>query len=99
MSLVNPHALGLMHSLHMGQVTDNADPDHRGRIKIRLQANELEIWASAIVPSAGNGYGVACLPRVGEIVVLAFITPEQPMVEWSAERAGRGRCSGRSLCH
>ncbi|HWV14432.1 MAG TPA: phage baseplate assembly protein V [Cellvibrio sp.] len=88
MSLVNAHALGLLHSLHMGQVLDNVDPDNRGRIKVRLLANAMEIWASVIVPSAGNGYGVCCLPRVDEIVVLAFITPEQPMVlgsVWSGQ--------------
>lgn len=90
MSLVNPHGLGMLHSLHMAQVVDNSDPDHRGRIKVLLHANQLEIWASVLVPSAGNGYGVACLPRVGEIVVLAFITPEQPMVMgsvWSGQNS------------
>jgi uncharacterized protein involved in type VI secretion and phage assembly len=88
MSLVNPHALGVLHNLHMGQVMDNTDPDHRGRIKVLLHANQVELWASVVVPSAGNGYGVVCIPRVGEIVVLAFITPEQPMVlgsVWSGQ--------------
>ena len=42
MSVVNAHALGLLHSLHMGQVIDNADPDTRGRIKLRLLANALK---------------------------------------------------------
>lgn len=90
MSVVNPHGLGMLHSLHMAQVVDNTDPDHRGRIKVLLHANQLEIWASVLVPSAGNGYGVACVPRVGEIVVLAFITPEQPMVMgsvWSGQNS------------
>ncbi len=90
MSLVNSHALGLLHNLHMGQVLDNADPDSRGRIKVRLLANAIEIWASVVVPSAGNGYGVCCLPRNDEIVVVAFITPEQPMVlgsVWSGQNS------------
>ncbi len=90
MSLVNPHALGLLHSLHMGQVTSNTDPDTRGRIKLRLLASGMEIWASVVVPSAGHGYGVSCLPRVDEIVVVAFITPEQPMVlgsVWSGQQS------------
>lgn len=88
MSLINAHALGLLHSLHLGQVLDNADPDTRGRIKLRMLANAMEIWACVVVPSAGNGYGVCCLPRVGEVVVVAFITPEQPMVlgsVWSGQ--------------
>jgi uncharacterized protein involved in type VI secretion and phage assembly len=72
----------------MGQVVDNADPDARGRIQLRLLANGLELWASVVVPSAGNGYGISCLPRKNEIVVVAFITPEQPMVlgsVWSGQ--------------
>lgn len=77
---MTPHALGLLHSLHLGQVVDNRDPQQRGRIKVLLQANEMELWASVVTPSAGGGYGVACLPRNGEIVVLAFITPEMPLV-------------------
>jgi uncharacterized protein involved in type VI secretion and phage assembly len=88
MSLINPHALGGMQSLHIGQVMDNADPDHRGRIKVLLHANQLELWASVMVPSAGSGYGVACLPRIGELVVLAFVTPDQAMVlgsVWSGQ--------------
>ena len=88
MSLLNPHALGLLHSLHMGQVRDNADPDGRGRIKVLLHANNLEVWASVVVASAGNGYGVSCLPRIDEIVIVAFVTPEQPMIlgsVWSGQ--------------
>ena len=92
MSLINTHALGLLHSLHMGLVLDNADPDSRGRIKLRLLANAVELWASVLMPSAGSadgkGYGICCLPRIDEIVVLAFITAEQPMVlgsVWSGQ--------------
>jgi uncharacterized protein involved in type VI secretion and phage assembly len=80
MSVINPHLLGAFNSLQLGQVTENSDPDHRGRIKVLLHANGLELWASVIVPSAGNNYGITCLPRLGEIVVLAFVTPEFPMV-------------------
>jgi uncharacterized protein involved in type VI secretion and phage assembly len=77
---MNAHALGVYQALHMGQVRDNADPDMRGRVKVKLFANQMEVWASVIVPSAGPGYGVACLPRQNEIVLLAFVTPEQPLV-------------------
>ncbi len=90
MSLVNPHTLGLLHSLHMGQVVDNDDPDSRGRIKLRLLANAVEVWASMVVPSAGTGYGFSCLPRINEIVVVAFITPELPLVlgsVWSGQNS------------
>ncbi len=80
MTMLTPHALGQMQSLHLAKVTDNADPDGRGRIKAMLLATELELWASVVVPSAGPGYGISCLPRLDEIVVLAFVTPDQALV-------------------
>lgn len=77
---MNIHSLGNLQNLHMGQVIDNADPESRGRIKILLLATEMEVWASVVVPSAGQGYGISCLPKKDEIVVLAFVTPELPLV-------------------
>ncbi len=77
---MNNHALGSLQSLQLGEVTDNQDPDSRGRIKVRLLAAPMELWASVIAPSAGNGYGTAFIPRLNEIVVLAFVTPEMPLV-------------------
>ena len=80
MAALNAHALGNLHSLHLGQVTDNADPDQRGRIKVRLLAASVEVWAGVVAPSAGPGYGACFIPRRDEIVVLAFITPDLPLV-------------------
>jgi uncharacterized protein involved in type VI secretion and phage assembly len=77
---MGPHALGELHSLHLGRVTDNADPEGRGRIRVRLLALDLELWASVVAPSAGNGYGASFVPRIDEIVVLAFVSPELPLV-------------------
>jgi uncharacterized protein involved in type VI secretion and phage assembly len=77
---MTPHALGIFHSLQLGQVTDNVDPDNRGRIKVHLHATDMEIWASVVAQSAGQGYGTSFIPRLEEIVVLAFVTPEQPLV-------------------
>ncbi len=74
------HSLGSLRDLHLGQVLDNADPESRGRIQVRLHATGLEVWASVLVPSAGNGYGISWLPRQDEQVVLAFISPDLPMV-------------------
>ena len=90
MSSINTHALGLFHCLHLGQVIDNEDPDTRGRIKVLLLANQLEVWASVVVPSAGSGYGVCAIPRLEEIVVVAFVTQEQPLVLgsiWSGQNS------------
>lgn len=77
---MSPHALGELTSLQLGRVTDNADPDGRGRVRVRLLALEMEVWASVVAPSAGNGYGASILPRVEEVVVLAFLSPELPLV-------------------
>jgi uncharacterized protein involved in type VI secretion and phage assembly len=80
MSIATAHTLGSLHTVHLAQVVDNADPDGRGRIKVRMLANDVELWASVVVASAGQGYGVTCLPKIDENVVVAFITPEQPLV-------------------
>ena len=84
------HTLGALSDLHLGTVLDNADPESRGRIQVRLHSTGLEVWASVIVPSAGQGYGVSQLPRQDEQVVIAFISPNLPMVlgaVWSGDNA------------
>ncbi len=77
---MNGHSLGKLNELHLGTVLDNADPESRGRIKVKLHATGLELWAGVVVPSAGNGYGVSQLPRQNEQVVLGFISTDLPMV-------------------
>lgn len=74
------HSPGPRQELHLGTVLDNADPEQRGRVRVRLQATGLEAWAAVMVASAGGGYGVSLLPRVDEVVVLAFVAPELPIV-------------------
>lgn len=77
---MNSHTLGSLHELHLATVLDNADPDSRGRLKVRLAATGLETWAAVIVASAGSGYGVSLLPRIDEQVVVAFVSPDLPLV-------------------
>jgi len=77
---MNHHSLGQLQSLQLAQVVDNVDPDSRGRIKVRLQSTPMELWASVVAPSAGQGYGVSFIPRLDEMVVIAFVTPELPLV-------------------
>lgn len=77
---MNNHALGQLHSMQLAQVTDNADPDNRGRVKIRLQSAPMEMWASVVAPSAGQGYGASFIPRLDEIVVIAFLNQDTPLV-------------------
>lgn len=87
--MINTHTLGELSSLHLAQVTDNNDPQQRGRVKVRLYANRMEVWASVIVPSAGNGYGVSFVPKLDETVVIAFATPEAPFVLGSIWSGGQ----------
>lgn len=76
-----PHALaGAPGGLQLATVTDTRDPENRGRVQVRLAALDVELWAPVLVASAGNGYGVACLPKTGEIVALGFVGPELPLV-------------------
>lgn len=71
------HNLGAMRELHLGLVLSTEDPESRGRVQVELLATGLVLWASCITNSAGGGYGVSCLPRVDEIVVLAFLGPDE----------------------
>lgn len=77
---MNSHSPGSLNSLQLAQVTDNADPEQRGRIRVRLLATPMELWASVVAPAAGSGYGVSFIPRLDDIVVLAFVAPELPLV-------------------
>lgn len=78
---MTPHGLGSLEGLQLGRVTDNADPEGRARVRVRLLAlPDLEVWASVVAPSAGNGYGASLIPRLDEVVVLAFVSPELPLV-------------------
>lgn len=90
------HGLGALNDLHLAMVTDTDDPDSRGRIKVRLHSTGLELWAPVVVPGAGNGYGVSLLPRRDEQVVVAFLSPEQPLVlgaVWSGGGSAPGDAS------
>lgn len=91
MAAVNVHAPGLFNSLQLARVTDNADPEERGRIKVRLIATPMELWAGVIAPSAGRNYGASFVPRVEEIVVLSFVSPELPLVLGSLWSGGSSR--------
>lgn len=77
---MSAHSPGPLHGLHLGEVLDSADPEGRGRIRLRLPASGLEAWAAVMVPGAGSGYGVSLLPRVGEQVVVAFVSADLPIV-------------------
>lgn len=67
-------------ALTLGIVTDNDDKEGRGRVKVSLASLSLELWAAVATNSAGKDYGVQCLPKKNEVVVVAFISPDLPVV-------------------
>ena len=40
---------------------------------------DIEPWASVCAPFAGDGYGLWCMPQVGDIVIVAF---ENGDIDW-----------------
>jgi uncharacterized protein involved in type VI secretion and phage assembly len=74
--------------LALGKVADTADPQSRGRVKVTLLATDTDVWAPCVVPSAGSNYGVALLPKNDEIVLVAFLSPDQPFVIGSVWSGG-----------
>jgi uncharacterized protein involved in type VI secretion and phage assembly len=82
--------------LALGKVKDTADPHSRGRVKVTLLSNGMDLWAPCVVPSAGGGYGVALLPKADEIVLVAFLSPDQAFVigaVWSGQQSLPGEAA------
>lgn len=74
------HAIADYNSLQLAEIVDNADPDSRGRVRVRIHATQMECWAPVVTPSAGAAYGIGFLPKVGELVVIAFVSGDLPLV-------------------
>lgn len=62
-----------------GIVTRVNDPEHRGRVRVKLPAYEnVETdWLGVVSAGAGQGKGLAILPNVGDLV-LVLLTHEDP---------------------
>lgn len=59
----------------IGVVTNNRDPSHMGRVKVKLPwlGDDVEsAWARVAVPMAGQGRGFLYLPEVNDEVLVAF---------------------------
>ncbi|MCB0108636.1 MAG: phage baseplate assembly protein V [Caldilineaceae bacterium] len=62
-----------------GVVTQVDDPDHLGRVQVRLSAfQDVETdWLGVLMPAAGANKGLIALPNVGD-TVLVLLTHENP---------------------
>lgn len=64
-----------IYGLVTGIVTDNADPDEMGRVKIKfpwLSGDVESWWARVAAPGAGNNCGVVWLPQINDEVLVGF---------------------------
>ncbi len=62
-------------SLVVGLVTNNNDPEMRGRVRVKypsLSDSEESAWAPVATPSSGNARGFLMLPQVDEEVIIGF---------------------------
>ena len=70
---------------HLGIVEDNADPDKRGKLKVRFPFwgdNVVSNWIPMIRPYASKEAGVWMLPDIGTQVICCFFnySPSKPIV-------------------
>jgi len=67
--------LQLYYSLYPGKVADNNDPQKQGRLKVRVEQitdnQVIDNWAYPVA-ALGNGGAFLSLPKVGELVWVAF---------------------------
>lgn len=59
---------------YRGEVTDAADPTHKGRVKVRVPAvmGEKDLWAMPCTPYAGDALGFFAIPPQGTSVWVEF---------------------------
>jgi phage baseplate assembly protein V len=69
------------YGVHRAVVTDNRDPEGRGRVGVRLESGQ-EAWAELATLVAGDGYGTWFLPDPEDEVLVAFEggNPRRPYV-------------------
>lgn len=64
-----------IYGVAIGIVTNNSDPEKRGRVKVNLPwrgENDESYWARIASPMAGNERGLVFYPEVGDEVLVAF---------------------------
>lgn len=64
----------------VGEVTDIADPEDLGRVKVTFpwrEANDESYWARMATPMAGDDMGTYFIPEKGDEVLVSFARGEQ----------------------
>ena len=72
---VNRKLEGRYQGVFVGVVTNNEDPDGRGRVKVKfpwLSDEDESNWARIVTPMAGEERGLFFLPEVDDEVLVAF---------------------------
>ncbi len=54
------------------EVIDITDLTMQGRVQVSIHSLGIEPWATVCAPFAGDGYGLWCMPQVGDTVMVAF---------------------------
>jgi type VI secretion system secreted protein VgrG len=83
-----PRAVATQTAFVVGPPGEEIDVDSRGRVRVEFRWDRRELrqassrWVRVSQAWAGSGYGLSCLPRVGDEVVVDFLDgdPDQPIV-------------------
>ncbi|MGB5107331.1 MAG: phage baseplate assembly protein V [Candidatus Zixiibacteriota bacterium] len=74
-----------MNKVYRGAVVNVSDPKSQGRVKVKIAGfcspdlgvgqnyprADITAWCHGCSPFAGNGYGLFCLPKIGDTAILA----------------------------
>lgn len=90
-STPEPEIIGPQAAEVVGPKNTEIYTDHLGRIKVRFQwmrndqQNEASCWIPVAQTFAGKGYGMWFLPRIGDFVIVQFLSgnPERPIITGS----------------
>ncbi|URI08898.1 type VI secretion system tip protein VgrG [Aquincola tertiaricarbonis] len=91
-----PTVPGPQTAVVVGKSTEEIDTDEYGRVKLHFHWDRLgeknensSCWVRVATPSAGKGFGMIAVPRIGQEVVVDFIEgdPDRPLVTGSVYNA------------
>ena len=84
--------------MYRGIVTDNNDPQSKGRLKVKVPSvsGDVDAWAMPCVPYAGDGVGFYSLPENGTGVWVAFEQGDPSFPVWMGCFWGDGQLPDES---